>query len=166
MTLARIASCTLALFTAGSAFAADALPHRKSGLWEIQMTMAGQPAGMGPMQTCVDQASDDLMQANAQRVTAKSCTANDIKRDGNRMLVHSECTIDKIQTISDATFTGDFNTAYRGDIVTRYNPPMAGMSQSQITIVARWLGPCKPGQKGGDMIINGMTFNPTTMKHK
>jgi hypothetical protein len=166
MTPVRLACCTLALCTAGSVFAADALPHRKSGLWEIQMAMSGKPAGMGPMQTCVDQASDDVMQSNAQRATAKNCTVNDIKRDGNRVLVHSECTIDKTQTISDAVFTGDFDSAYRGDITSRYNPPMAGMSQSQITITARWLGACKPGQKGGDMIINGMTINASGMKQK
>ena len=166
MTPFRLACSALVLSLAQTAFAADALPHRKSGLWEIQMTIEGQAAPMGAMQTCVDQASDDLMQANAQQAAAKHCGPTNITRDGNQVKVHSECSIDKMKSVSDAVFTGDFDSTYRGTISTRYTPPIAGRSQSQMTMAARWLGPCKAGQKGGDMIINGMTFNPSAGKAK
>lgn len=166
MTPLRLICSALTLFAAHAAVAADALPHRKSGLWEVQMTIEGQASPMGTMQTCVDKASDDLMQANAQNAAAKNCGPTNITRDGNQVKVHSECTIEKMKSVTDAVFTGDFETTYQGTIATRYTPPIAGRSQSQMTMAARWLGPCKAGQKGGDMVINGMTFNPATSKAK
>ena len=33
---------------------------------------------------------------------------------------------------------------------------MQGMSESNMTQEARWLGPCKAGQKPGDVIMPGM----------
>ena len=160
MNLVRFACSAFALlFLHAAVQAADNVPRRKSGLWEIKMSMGGKASPMGTMQTCVDQASDDLMQSNAKRATSKNCTRSDVKRDGDRVLVHSECTLDKMKTISDAVFSGSFDSGYRGDITTQYDPPVAGRGQMQVTIEARWLGPCKPGQKGGDLVINGMTVN-------
>jgi len=160
MTVIRLACSILVLILAQTAVsAADDMPRRKSGLWEVKMSMAGKASPMGTMQTCVDQASDDLMQSNAKRATAKNCTRSDIKRDGDRVLVHSECTLDKMKTISDAVFSGSFDSGYRGDITTQYDPPMAGHGQMQMTIEARWLGPCKAGQKAGDIVINGQTLS-------
>ena len=120
MTVIRLACSILVLILAQTAVsAADDMPRRKSGLWELKMSMGGKASPMGTMQTCVDQASDDLMQSNAKRATAKNCTRSDIKRDGNRVLVHSECTLDKMKTISDAVFSGSFDSGYRGDITTQ-----------------------------------------------
>ena len=45
---------------------------------------------------------------------------------------------------------------------TRFSPPMHGMSQSNMTLDARWLGACKAGQKPGDVIMpnmGGMNMN-------
>jgi hypothetical protein len=164
MTALRFACGILTLILIQSAAtAADNLPRRKSGLWEMKMSMAGMKTPMNAMQTCIDQASDDLMQSNAQRATSKNCTRSDVKRDGDRVLIHSECTMDKMKTVSDAVFSGNFDSGYRGDITTHYDPPVAGREQMQMTIEARWLGPCKPGQKGGDIMINGMTVNANQM---
>ena len=145
---------------------AEDLPKRKSGLWEIRMAMPGMPAGMGPMQTCVDEKSDDLMQQQARAESKKSCPQNDIKRDGERVVVHSVCQFDKTTATTDAVFTGRFDSGYRGDIKTSYNPPLAGRKDAQMTVEAKWLGPCKVGQKPGDMIVNGMTINPSAMKQR
>lgn len=53
-----------------NAAAAADLPKRKSGLWEMKTQMEGMPSH-GPMQMCVDQTSDNLMQ---QRGPGKSPT--------------------------------------------------------------------------------------------
>ena len=64
MISARVSLALLAALLPVTAGAADA-PRRKSGLWEVRTQMAGMPAA-GPMQMCVDQASDNLMQERAK----------------------------------------------------------------------------------------------------
>ena len=49
---------------------ATELPKRKSGLWEITTRMQDAPAGMPgatPLQLCVDQGSDNLLQERSRR---------------------------------------------------------------------------------------------------
>jgi len=138
---------------------AEDLPKRKSGLWELKMTTANMPAGMGPMQTCVDEKSDDLTQQQTQGQMKKACGESRMQRDGDRVLVHSVCRFDKFTTTTDAVFTGHFDSSYRGDIKTTFNPPMAGRKETQMIIEAKWLGPCKAGQKPGDVMINGQTVS-------
>jgi hypothetical protein len=41
-----------------------------------------------------------------------------------------------------------------------YSPPIMGMSSSRIAMDAKWLGPCKAGQKPGDMFMNGVKIDP------
>ncbi len=144
---------------ASSALAAD-MPKRKSGLWEISTRMEGMP-GMGPMQQCIDQNTDNLMQQKAE--TNKSdCSVMDIKPQGNKVTIHSVCKMQGSTATTDAVFIGAFDAAYKGDMLTRFSPPMHGMSESKMSFDAKWLGPCKPGQKPGDMVMpnmNGMNIN-------
>jgi hypothetical protein len=37
-----------------------------------------------------------------------------------------------------------------------FEPPLQGRKEMRQTIEARWLGPCKPGQKPGDVFVEGM----------
>lgn len=139
-----------------SAHSADAL-KRKSGLWEMKMQMAGMPAGMpgnGPMQMCIDQASDSVMQENAQEKA--NCSVMDIKQDVGKVTIHSVCKHESSTVTTDAVITGDFNSSYRNDMVMRYDPPMQGTKEMKMIQEARWLGPCMAGQKPGDVIMPGM----------
>jgi hypothetical protein len=163
--LTLAAAAVLALTISAGAVAFDA-PRRKSGLWEMKTSMEGMPAGMGAMQVCVDEKSDDITRQQAQADTKKMCSQNDIKRDGDRTLLHSVCTFDKTTATTDAVFTGKFDSGYRADMHTTYDPPMMGRKESKMSIEAKWLGPCKEGQKAGDVMINGMSFNPAMMKGK
>jgi len=143
----------------GAASAAD-MPKRKPGLWEVNAQMAGMPSA-GPMQQCIDQTTDDLMQqrASAQK---QNCSVIEIKPQGNRVSVHSVCKVQNSTATTDAVFVGAFDSAYKGDMLTRFNPPLNGLSESKVNIDARWLGPCKPGQKPGDVVmpnVGGMNVN-------
>ena len=138
---------------AGSALAADA-PKRKSGLWEINTQMEGMPS-MGAMQQCIDQNTDDLMQQRAKKENP-DCSVMDVKPQGNKISIHSVCKFEGTTATTDAMFIGAFDSAYKGDLKTRYNPPMHGVSESKMTLEAKWLGPCKPGQKPGDVIMPNM----------
>lgn len=138
---------------AGSAFAADP-PKRKSGLWEINTHMEGVP-GMGPIQQCIDQNTDSLMQQRAQK-EKPDCSVMDTKKQGNKFTMHSVCKFENTTATTDAVFTGAFDSSYKGDMRTRYSPPMHGMSESKMSMEAKWLGPCKAGQKPGDVIMPNM----------
>ena len=52
-------------------------------------------------------------------------------------------------------FTGQFDSSYKADIKSTYEPPLHGMKQSAATREAKWLGACKPGQKPGDISMPG-----------
>jgi hypothetical protein len=152
MNTARVSLILLAALLAATAGAADA-PRRKSGLWEVRTQMAGMPA-QGPMQMCVDQASDNLMQERAREKT--NCPVMDVTRAASKVTIHSVCKLDATTATTDAVITGDFDSTYRNDMQIRYNPPQHGMSEIKMTQEARWLGPCKPGQKPGDIMMSGM----------
>ncbi|HEY7219560.1 MAG TPA: hypothetical protein VH985_14340, partial [Candidatus Binatia bacterium] len=66
-----------------------------------------------------------------------------------------------------AVFTGRFDSSYKADIKSSYEPPMAGMKESSSMIEAKWLGPCKAGQKPGDIVMPGMpNINIDEMKKR
>ena len=143
---------TLAALSA-SAFSAD-MPKRTSGLWEIKMNHEGSP-GMGPIQQCIDQNTDNLMQQKAKD-NKQDCSVMDVKTSGNKVVVHSVCKMEGSTATTDGVFEGAFDSAYKGTMKTQFYPTMHGMSQSNLTLDARWLGACKAGQKPGDVIMPNM----------
>lgn len=150
---------SLLVFALASASLAEAalagdMPKRKSGLWEINMRMEGVP-GMGPMQQCIDQSTDDLMQQQAKK-GEMNCSVMDVKTLGNKVTIHSVCLIEGSTATTDGVFEGAFDSSYKSTMKTRFNPPMHGRSESNMALDARWLGPCKPGQKPGDVIMPNM----------
>ncbi len=152
--------CLTATLLAGSALAADT-PKRKPGLWEINTRMEGMPS-MGAIQQCIDKNTDNLMQQQAQQKEKPNCSVLDVKQQGNKYTMRSVCKIENTTATTDAVFTGAFDSAYKGDVRTRYSPPMHGMSESKMSMEAKWLGPCKAGQKPGDVIMpnmKGMNIN-------
>jgi len=152
MTTVRPILALLAVLLSLPAQAAD-VPKRKSGLWETRTQMVGIPS-QGPIQMCVDQASDNIMQERAKEKS--NCPVMDVKGSGGKVTIHAVCKHDGLTTTSDAVITGDFDSSYRSDMVVRYDPPQNGMKEMKMTQEARWLGPCKPGQKAGDVMMQGM----------
>lgn len=151
MTPARCSLTVLAALLAVPAQAAE-VPKRKSGLWEMKTQMAGIPP-QGPIQMCIDQASDNLMQERAREKA--NCPVVEVNRSSGRLIIHSVCKYDSTTATSDAVVTGDFDSAYRNDMAIRYDPPQHGMKEMKMVQEARWLGPCKPGQKPGDVMMPG-----------
>jgi hypothetical protein len=79
-----------------------------------------------------------------------------MQRDGDRYVSESECKLGPTVASSRSVFGGDFDKAYRGEVDTRYVPPMGGISQSKMTMSAKWAGACPAGWKPGDMEMPGM----------
>ena len=149
----------LAASLVGSVQAAE-MPKRKAGLWEINTRMDGMPA-MGAIQQCIDQNTDDLMQQQARK-EKQNCSVIDITPLGNKVTVHSVCKVQSSTATTDAVFIGSFDSSYKGDMHTRFSPPMHGTSETKMSFDARWIGPCKPGQKPGEVImpnVGGVNIN-------
>jgi len=137
------------------------MPKRKAGLWEMHTQMDGMPGGP-PIQMCVDPASDNLMQQQARE--KPDCSTMDVKTGAGRTTIHSVCRMQGTTVTMDAVYTGKFESGYKADMKMRYNPPLQGMSEAHMTQEGKWLGPCKPGQKPGDIIMPGRgDFNMNEM---
>lgn len=145
ITLGAALLCGLAVSTPLSA---DEAPQRKHGLWEMRMQSEGAPAGLGPMQICVDETNADPRQPPAG-APKQDCDKSTVTKDGDKTVVHMLCRMGKGTVTSDATVTGDLNSAYHTEIRSQFDPPMHGRKESQMMVDAKWLGPCAPGQKAG-----------------
>jgi hypothetical protein len=160
VTVLAVAAATL---YSASLPAAD-MPKRKSGLWQISTSTPNMPGGGMAMQQCIDEKTDDVMGKAGAAGAQMKCSRQDMKRDNDRVIVDSVCDLGGTTATTHAIFTGKFDSNYRAEIRSSYNPPMGGMKEGSVTIEAKWLGACKAGQKPGDMVMpNGMTVNPGNM---
>ncbi len=149
---------------AGSLCSAADLPARKPGLWQITMN-TGRPNAPSPVEkVCLDKATDQLLYKAGAGVTAKMCSKVDIHSSGSQVTVESVCDIgsSKMSSRSVTTMSGD--TAYHTDIVTHYDPPMFGKSDSASTQDAHWLGACPADMKPGDVSVIPDARAPMPMK--
>ena len=152
----------IVLVLAASVASAADMPKRKPGLWEITMQMDGMP-NMGAIQHCIDASTDNLLQQQAGK-QKPDCSVMDVKPSGNKVTIRTVCKVEGSTATTDGVFEGAFDSNYKGTMKTRFTPPLQGMSESNTTQQARWLGPCKAGQKPGDVIMPNMGgFNANEM---
>lgn len=150
-----ILSVVTLLLTITAAQAGNA-PKRKPGLWEISTTNSAAPGANTTFQQCIDAATDDLVQRRGQEMAQQKCSKQDFRVSGNTVTFESVCMHGNTVATTSGTFSGQFDSAYRGEMTTRFEPPMRGVRESRTSIAARWLGACQPGQRPGDMIMPGM----------
>ena len=148
----RFLSLAVLLVLATSVAAQDA-PRRKSGLWEISMSSSQMPAPMVARQ-CVDEKTDDMGKQPSRG--GEKCSKQSVRREGGNVIVESVCQVEGSTATSRGVFSGDFNSAYKGEMTTRFVPPMHGMAESKMNFQARLTGPCAPGQKPGAVAVQGM----------
>jgi hypothetical protein len=147
-----------------SALALD-LPTRKAGLWELKMEFAGRNLPTQLMQQCTDATTDKLMTLNFGGAADRNCQKQDVHNNGGTITVDSVCQFGEAITTSHAVISGDFNSAYTVQVnsTRQGGRPMPGAApggEMQMTIAAKWLGPCAAGQKPGDVMMgNGMKMN-------
>jgi hypothetical protein len=151
--------------------AAQDFPKLKPGLWEMQRVVDPPPAtGNGrPMPAertsmCLDDSVQREMFSMASGAMQGACSKHDFKLNGNRMTGDVVCSMGGSTMRSKSLMVLDGNSAYRTDIDTTYDPPFMGLSHTKMTIAARNVGPCKPGQRPGDLVMpNGRTMNMRDM---
>lgn len=152
----QLVTLLLVLLSAATAAAASFdPPKRKSGLWEIKIVNA-QAKGSHAIQQCIDEKTDDLMKKELSDHRQPQCSKNEMRKEGEQIVVESVCKAQNSTVRTRAVFTGHFDSAYKADIKSSYEPPVANMKEVASTIEAKWLGPCKAGQKPGDIVMPGM----------
>jgi CheY-like chemotaxis protein len=108
--------------------------------------MAGQT-----IQQCIDAETDQIMQSSASNIGSQNCSKRDIMKSGNTMTIDSVCSVAGRNATSHAVVTGSFDSAYTMTVASKSDVgPGINM-----TVAAKWLGPCQADQKPGDMIMPG-----------
>ena len=153
---AGVVLCIGPLATAGGAD----FPKRKPGLWEMKTT--GGPIGAQTIQQCIDAGTDDLLRTRSNE--GQHCSKPVVDRNGSRYRVRSSCDHQGVRSTIDGEYTMSRDTEYTGDMKMTFDPPMSGVSEMNMKMDGRWLGPCKPGMKPGDIVMQGMPpMNPLQM---
>lgn len=157
-----LAACTVLCLDA--ALAAE-LPQRKAGLWEQTVTFEGRKLPPRTMQLCVDAKTDKMLNQNTSGMS-KDCSKQEITQSGGTIVMDSVCNFPTGgTTTSHAVITGSFDSAYtiKTSSTREGGPQMPGSTPgkpTQMTVEAKWLGPCKADQQPGDVIMaNGMKTN-------
>ena len=145
----------LCLLAPLSAKAADELPIRKAGLWEIKMVRTGSPIPAVTMQHCTDAAVDRQMNGVGSAMAQQTCSKQDIRKTATGYATESVCTVMGRTITSHSEVSGDFNSAYTVTTVsqTKTEGSAAGSRNTTSTIEAKWIGACKGDQKPGDVMM-------------
>lgn len=161
--LALAAAAAAALSTA--ARADDTLPHRKAGLWEVSMQVAGMPAPPGAMSSrhCIDEKTDEAaMRRGLSGSKDGECRQTSLRRSAGAVEVQADCTSAEGRTHVVARMSGDFQSSYKVDNHVTFDPPRHGMKEADMTLEAKYAGACPADMKPGDIrTAGGMTFNPS-----
>ncbi len=119
-------------------------------------TPGGPPAPSS--QLCIDAKSDDLARQLAEG--AIECSRQEIRREGEIYVIDSVCRLGESTATTRTRISGSFDSAYTVEVASTYDPPLYGQREGRATVRARWLGPCRPGQRPGDMTLpGGRTIN-------
>jgi len=142
------------------------LPHRKAGLWRQTMTLEGVDRPLPTTEACSDAASEAKLTLLGQHRNKDLCQNQQFTRNLDGSLSFSvSCDMGpRGKTVSNGTISGDFNSSYKiaMDSTTSGAPVEQANRERKMTITATWIGPCAPGQRGGDVIMaDGRKMNLT-----
>ena len=129
-------------------------PQRKAGLWTQTIATAGMNQ---TMKMCLDADTDAKMTVWGQAMGKNACSKNSFGPVPGGWKFDSVCDMGSGGVItSTGTATGDFNSAYTVKVSsTTTGATMAQANGNhEMTLTAKWEGPCPAGLKGGDVQIS------------
>jgi hypothetical protein len=160
---AALAGCVFVIPCVAVAGGAE-LPHQKAGLWQQTMVRDGKPLAIASSQICLDAAAESKFSVFSQKMAEKICKVGSIAHnpDGT-WSTDSVCSMGNgIATKGHSVVSGDFNSKITMTMpTTMTGAPVPALNGTHVIVVmATWLGPCKAGQRGGDVIMaNGTKVN-------
>jgi hypothetical protein len=134
----------------------------RAGLWEVSSRTSVQAKDDQPVKStmCLDDATARDMYRFSQGMMEGMCSKFDVKHVGDRYSSEAICKIGDSRMVAKSTMTMFGDTAYRIEGSSSYDPPFMGMRDASTTVEAKHAGPCKPGQKPGDITTaSGQTIN-------
>ena len=137
----------LVLLSAAPALAEVQLPLRKAGLWDVKVDHEGGRMPGVAVQQCTSEAVDREFTSDFAPSAKQNCSKADVQKTATDYVMDSVCTL--------GGTTGDFDSAYTVKVAARSKGGKFGDRNSKITIAAKWVGPCKEGQKPGDVVMPG-----------
>ncbi|MFC3691375.1 DUF3617 domain-containing protein [Chenggangzhangella methanolivorans] len=158
--IAALAAAATPAFSAGFD-----LPPRKPGQWEmsIQVDTAAMPPQV--IRMCLDADTDKMLNNKFGGMASQMCSRQEQKKDGDAIILESDCRVGDMTTTSRTIVTGDFNSAYTmksdvqmgGSNATRGVQAAApkGVTSQQTTISAKYAGECVGDMKPGDIDLGG-----------
>jgi hypothetical protein len=152
----------LALTLATGAAQAQEKFQRKSGLWEVKRTSTRTEEKARVYQMCIDQASDNALRQLAEGMRNERCETSKVAREGDKLTVDAVCKLGRTRTTArtHAVITGKFDSAYKIESKSTFDPPIRGTAEGTTVMEAKWTGACKPDQRAGDVILpNGVKLN-------
>jgi Protein of unknown function (DUF3617) len=152
--LGMVGGLLLALSAQGAA--AEELPIRKAGLWEMKVVKSGSPIPNMTMQHCTDETTDKDMNNVVSPLAKQACSKQDLRKTATGYVSDSVCNIGGASIISHAEIVGDFNSAYTVNSTSHSDKGPGGKPLDTTTAIeAKWLGACKADQKPGDIVMPG-----------
>jgi len=137
------------------------LPMRKAGLWDMKMRLTGGGAPTMSMQQCTDAATDKELRTIYSPLAKETCDKRTVQKTATDYTVDRICKRGDDTVTTHIDITGNYDSAYQAHLVSRTqdqspdDPPA-----SDLTLEAKYLGPCKSGQMPGDIIMmGGMKIN-------
>lgn len=131
--------------------AAETLPTRKPGLWEMTINAPGSPASP-PIKQCIDEKTDKLAESTA--APGATCSKREIRKVATGYEIESVCSIQGMTAEGKGTITGDFTTAIKMDMTTSIKMPnMPNPMVQKMVIETKRTGDCAAGQSPGDIIM-------------
>lgn len=149
---AGIGALAITALGVGGAVAADEFPKRKAGLW--QMKSSGGPMGGAAMEQCIDAATDNLLRNRSRE--GENCDPPKMTRSGDTYQVETQCRREGGTTAMRGEYRMQGDTRYTGSMRMRFEPPISGASEMNMTMEGHWIGPCRAGMKPGDVVIAGV----------
>jgi hypothetical protein len=154
----RFSAASFCLLALAVPAAAQDLPPRKPGQWEVSVTTTIQ-SQVSPRQVaryCLDATTDAALRTHATSQFMSKCDRRDWRREGRALVLYAGCKVGEqpIKVFGEAT--GNLETDYTTKItITRIGRPEwpTMPPETTVTSVGKWLGDCPAGQKPGDMTL-------------
>jgi len=137
------------------------LPTRKTGLWDMKMRITGGGAPTMSMQQCTDPATDADLRTIYSPLANEVCDKRKVQKTATGYAVDRTCKRGGDTITTHIDITGNYDSAYQAHLVSRTQDESADdPPSSDLTLEAKYLGPCKSGQVPGDIIMmGGMKIN-------
>jgi len=156
-----LAAAFVLALTAAQAADFPHLPPLKEGLWKIRLinSSPGEKTSDTTENLCRNHAYDQQTDTMARKQFA-ACSSLTDTQSGNKHLISMTCKVGNSTVTTHDTVTIDGDTHYHSEILSTFNPPLYGESQSTMIQDQTYLGACPANMHPGDRQLANGTVQP------